>query len=304
MSHNKVKLSEVIRDFIITSDGDDYANNVSDSALRNFALRGIREIGFDLGKKIKSLKLTIDSTNNTVSLPDDYVDVVKLGIVGDDGVVYVFGQNKNLNMSRRLQTTTDTERDDVGKFGGTLPDGFPLPLKGTLTDVFDESPMNIADNSVGDRIDDKTATAGFGGGGADAGDREHYIFENYLYDGGLGRLYGVGGGQRVGQYRVNLDQNRIEIDTNNGYSEVVMEYVADEARSGDPEVHVYVEEALRAYIYYKIIERKSSVPMGEKQRARTEYYNERRKANARLSGFTKEEALKTIRKNFKQAPKY
>ena len=304
MSHNKVKLSEVIRDFIITSDGDDYANNVSDSALRNFALRGIREIGFDLGKKIKSLKLTIDSTNNTVSLPDDYVDVVKLGIVGDDGVVYVFGQNKNLNMSRRLQTTTDTERDDVGKFGGTLPDGFPLSVKGTLTDVFDESPMNIADNSVGDRIDDKTATAGFGGGGADAGDREHYIFENYLYDGGLGRLYGVGGGQRVGQYRVNLDQNRIEIDTSNGYSEVVMEYVADEARSGDPEVHVYVEEALRAYIYYKIIERKSSVPMGEKQRARTEYYNERRKANARLSGFTKEEALKTIRKNFKQAPKY
>ena len=305
MSHNKVKLSEVIRDFIITSDGDDYANNVSDSALRNFALRGIREIGFDLGKKIKSLKLNINSANNTVSLPDDYVDMVTVGVVGDDGVVYVFGQNKNLNMSRRMQTATDTELDDSGNYGGTLPAGVTdQTLKGSLTDVFDDSPMNISDNSVGDRIDDKTSTTGFGGGGADAGDREHYIFENYLYDGGFGRLYGVGGGQSVGQYRINLDQNRIEIDTNNSYSEVVMEYVADEARSGDPEVHVYVEEALRAYIYYKIIERKSSVPMGEKQRARTEYYNERRKANARLSGFTKEEALKTIRKNFKQAPKY
>ena len=78
MSHNKVKLSDIIRDFIITSDGDDYANNVSDSALRNFALRGIREIGFDLGKKIKSLKLSINSSNSTVSLPDDYVDMVKL----------------------------------------------------------------------------------------------------------------------------------------------------------------------------------------------------------------------------------
>ena len=39
-------------------------------------------------------------------------------------------------------------------------------------------------------------------------------------------------------------------------------------------------------------------------RARSEYYNERRKANARLSTFTKDEALKTIRKNFMQAPKY
>jgi len=83
-----------------------------------------------------------------------------------------------------------------------------------------------------------------------------------------------------------------------------MEYIADEARSTDPEVHVYAEEALRSYIYYKLVERKASVPANEKSRARAEYYNERRKANARLSTFTKDEAIKTIRKNFRQAPKY
>ena len=83
-----------------------------------------------------------------------------------------------------------------------------------------------------------------------------------------------------------------------------MEYVADEARSTDPEVHVYAEEALRCYVYYKLCERKASVPANEKARARTEYYNERRKANARLSNFSKSEALKTIRKNFMQAPKF
>ena len=42
MSMNKVKLSQIINDFIITSDGDDYVSSVSDSAIRNFALRGIR----------------------------------------------------------------------------------------------------------------------------------------------------------------------------------------------------------------------------------------------------------------------
>lgn len=290
MSHNKVKLSQIVRDFIITSDGDDYANNISDSTIRNFALRGIREIGFDLGKKIKSLKLTVNSSNNTVALPDDFVDMVKMGVVGADGTVFVFGQNKNLNMSRRLQTAADTSLDDEGKDGTSL------------TDVFDAGPMNILANQVADRVDDKTATTG--ASGADAGDRDFYIFENYLYEGGLGRLYGLGGGHLAGEYRINLDQNRIEINTDTSFSDVVIEYVADEARSTDPEVHVYAEEALRSYIYYKIIERKSSVPMAEKQRARSEYYNERRKANARLSGFTKEEALKTIRKNFKQAPKY
>ena len=89
-----------------------------------------------------------------------------------------------------------------------------------------------------------------------------------------------------------------------GVSEIVIEYVADEARSKNPEVHVYLEEALMSYMYYKIIERRSSVPANEKARARQEYYNERRKANSRMKSFTKEEALKTIRKNFKQSPKF
>ena len=58
MSMNKVKLSQIVRDFIVTLDGDDYVSNASDAAIRNFALRGIREIGFDLGKKIRSIKVS------------------------------------------------------------------------------------------------------------------------------------------------------------------------------------------------------------------------------------------------------
>jgi hypothetical protein len=276
MAFDKVKLSQIIKDFILTLDGDDYAANVSDSAIRNFALRGIREIGFDLGKKIKSLKRTIQD-NDTIVLPDDYVDLVKIGVVDESGVIRVFGQNKNINYSEKYKTANTTNDSAAG-------------------------PLDITANLVKDTEESKTAT----GNTASSNDEslDYYVFENYLYQGGLGRLYGTGGGHLAGAYRVNLDQNRIEIEGNDGYSEVVIEYVADEARSTDPEVHVYAEEALRAYMYYKIIERKSSVPANEKARARAEYYNERRKANARLSNFTKEEALKTIRKNFMQAPKY
>ena len=125
-----------------------------------------------------------------------------------------------------------------------------------------------------------------------------------MYNGSIGRLYGLGGGHKEGEYRINLDQNRIEIDTNSGYDELVMEYVADEARSTNPVIHVYAEEALRAYMHYRLCERKSNVPANEKARARSEYYNERRKANRRLSNFTKDEAMRVVRKNFKLAPKY
>lgn len=117
-------------------------------------------------------------------------------------------------------------------------------------------------------------------------------------------MYGAGGAYAPGEYRINLDQNRIELDTGSSTTEVVLEYVSDEARSTNPVIHVYAEEALRCYLYYKLCERKSTIPANEKARARAEYYNERRKAKARLSNFSKEEIFKTIRKNFKQSPKY
>ena len=275
---NKVKLSQVIRDFIITLDHDDYVSNASDIAIRNIALRGIREIGFDIGKKTRSIKLDIES-NNTVTLPDDYVDVSKLGIIGSDGVIRALNHNGNLNYSRKYEV------DSNGIATNETYDS-------------EDNPLNIEANIIKDREDDKTSTS------SSSDSTNAFIFENYVFQGGTGRLYGVGGGAAPGEYRINLDQNRIEVAANSSFSQVVMEYIADEARSTDPEVHVYAEEALRSYIYYKLCERKASVPANEKARARTEYYNERRKANSRLSNFTKSEALKTIRKNFMQAPKF
>ena len=284
---NYLPLNQVIADYIITMDGDDYTSNVSDVAIQNIAMRGIRELGFDVTARVKSLKRSVES-NNTVILPEDFVDIVKLGVVDGDGVIRVFKQNKNINYSRKIKVTTN-------------PDGSLTGGTGNTSSQASSSPHSLTANQILDREDDKNATSS---STPDSGDLDFYVFENYLYQGGLGRLYGLGGGHSPGEYRINLDQNRIEIATDSQTTDVVIEYIADQARSTNPVVHVYAEEALRCYIYYKLCERKSTVPQGEKMRARAEYYNERRKAKARLSGFTKEEALHTIRKNFKQAPKY
>lgn len=260
MARNTITIDQIVGDFIITSEGDDYTSNVSDVLVRNHALRGIREFGFDISRVIKSIKLPVVSSNNTVALPSDYVDATKLGVVGEDGKIYVFVQDSNINMSQKASSS------------GALEDS-------------------------------KGATSGFGAGNSLEDGFDSYIFRNFIYGTDEGGLYGLGGGHKLGFYRINLDQNRIELDTSSQYSEVVLEYVADQARSSNPSIHIYAEEALRAYIYYKVIERKSNVPIGEKQRARSEYYNELRKANARMSNFSKEEALQVIRKNFRQSPK-
>lgn len=274
MSRHRIPLNQVINDFIITLDADDHVNDVPDSTIRAFALRGIRELGFDVQKRIKSLKLTMDSGTRTIELPDDFVDIVKIGYVGSDGIVYVMGENKNINYSQvykeingvRIDSNNDGVYDRVDS---------KTPSDGGVQDDF----LDISD--------------GF----------DSYVFRNYVYNNTEGRLYGVGGGHYRGEYRINYDQDRIEIGTDVSASEYVIEYICDEARSENPTVHIYAEEALRSYMYYKIVERKASVPANEKARARSEYYNERRKANARIKAFSKEEALKTIRKNFKQSPK-
>ena len=125
-------MSEIINDFLITLDGDDFGSSVSDIAIRNIALRGIREFGFDISKKIKSIKRNIES-NQTITLPDDYVDLSKLGVVGSDGLIYILSENKNINYSRKLDPADGTEQFDAG-------------------------PLNIGNNSIKDRVDDKTGT--------------------------------------------------------------------------------------------------------------------------------------------------
>jgi len=265
MARNLVPISDVVNDFILSVTEDDYSNDVSNTLVHNYALRGLREMGFDTLQVVKSLKLPINQTLGTVELPDDFVDLVKVGVVGSDGLVYVFGQNKNINYSQKYKSDS----------GGN----------------------NIDSNSDGvfDRVNDKALP--------------EVVFQNYLNENRFGSLYGyntshaVGGGHYSGEYRMNYEQNRLEVSSSN-YTEVVIEYVADEARSSNPAIHVYAENALRSYIYYRVIERKSSVPYNEKMRARSEYYNERRLANARLKSFTKDEALKTIRKNFKLSTKH
>ena len=50
MARNYVKLEQVVNDFILSLDTDDYASSASDFAIRSFALRGVRELGFDISR--------------------------------------------------------------------------------------------------------------------------------------------------------------------------------------------------------------------------------------------------------------
>ena len=199
MAANFVTVDQIVINYSLGIDPDDYGSNVSDVMMRQYALLGAREIGFDVAQRIKSVKLTIDQSLGTAELPTDFVELTKIGTIGPDGLVYVWAVNDNMNL-------------------GIKPNN-----------------------------QDRQFLA----------DLDSYVFNNYLYSSSLGRLYGLGGGQGAGQYRMNLVENRIEIAQDDNTDNVVIEYIADEAKSDCPLVPVVAEQAVKAYMYYNITQRKT-----------------------------------------------
>ena len=50
MARDTVSVDQIVNDFMLTLDGDDYVNNANGMLIRNYALRGIREMSFDIQK--------------------------------------------------------------------------------------------------------------------------------------------------------------------------------------------------------------------------------------------------------------
>jgi len=140
-----------------------------------------------------------------------------------------------------------------------------------------------------------------------AQDNIAYPYLDGLY--GSGAIFGNGGGQNSnGYYSPQIDRTaspeQMILTSIAAGKFVYLEYISDGRATDDlTKIHPYAEEALTAYIYWKSIQRKRRVPNIEKSDARMDYYNEKRLARSRLVAFTKEEALQTVRKGFKQAPK-
>ena len=120
-----------------------------------------------------------------------------------------------------------------------------------------------------------------------------------------GGWYGRSGGYRDGYYRIDREKSQIALSSELAGESIVLEYISDGSRiNGDMKVNVLAEEALRAYMWWKLLQRKSNVPLGEKEAARRDWYNEKRLARARIVNFTPDQAWRISRRQVKQSPKF
>tara|TARA_B100001113_G_C21117546_1_gene626025 strand:- start:1387 stop:2100 length:714 start_codon:yes stop_codon:yes gene_type:complete len=132
-------------------------------------------------------------------------------------------------------------------------------------------------------------------------DELHPTYFEYVQEFGLG-----GGNNTNGYYRVDTENNTIQFTSDLSGKKIILEYISNSLihpKEGKVVIHESSAEALRSYIYWKSIQRKRNINPNDKIAARNEYYNNKRLARARMLSFTKQEALQTTRKAFKQSPK-
>tara|TARA_R110000824_G_scaffold26683_1_gene91438 strand:+ start:2902 stop:3675 length:774 start_codon:yes stop_codon:yes gene_type:complete len=230
-----------------------------------------------------------------------YMQMLDIGIRGIKELTMDATQEIKLTtLTVNSNLTADLPCDFVGyrRIGVNVPGGYgvlethSLAKSDDMAFVHDDvvgCPITVRNSSTVENLDSTSWISNYRGG------------EN------TGGVYGMGGGHNThGAYRICREKNQIEVSSNfNTGSELILEYISDGSTDdGSYEIHIYAEEALRAYIWWKYCQRKRNHPLQEKEVARRDWYNEKRLAIARFNTFNKEEALNASRKNFRQSPNF
>jgi hypothetical protein len=102
-----------------------------------------------------------------------------------------------------------------------------------------------------------------------------------------------------GNFTEDIIGRRLIFDQDIGVDQLYIEYVS----SGKPDpkmpIHPFLVEPLQAWIYWKSIARKKGSTRGERLDAKSEFFRTKRHARSQFKSFTKEEALRSIRRGVK-----
>lgn len=173
------------------------------------AVDGLREMSYDHTAIIEVKELIINDAD-TANLPDNYINLSRIGICGGDGQIHSFASNNNICLNPVYNSC-----------------GQPIPHPITQT-----TGQNISPFLGGDFIGSQT-----------------YIASHYRNGENVGGFFGRGGGQE-GTYRINQASKQIQFGAlPPNSSTVVLEYLGDlKSVDNDFEVHPFMILALKRWI--------------------------------------------------------
>jgi len=266
-------LDSIVKEYMIET-GESQTNKYA--RYYQSAVAGLREFNLNSAGVIKAVELPI-KVNDTVDLPHDYIQYTTIGLTGSDGQIHALGRNDSLSMI--------PQSDNCGQ---------PLPLAA--------------------RGDDGVTPL------VNGGLYQRDLITSYRNGEFMGRIFGVRGGiNPFGQFRIDRENSLIILTDLNRHVNsgrkvnsntipihtIVLEYIADINKvDKDFVIHPFMIEALKAWIYFKAVQRDRVQRGGTKDRARRDYYTEARWAKKRFTSATLKEWTAAFRSGNLAAPKW
>lgn len=258
-NYQYIPLSEIINRLLLNSQDDDsYLKNIKRSRLLSEAKNGIRELNKSVANDILSIEVTIGEDLKWV-LPQDYVNYVRVSVVGEDFKLFPLNVNRNISIATGYLQDNDYEilfDEDGEVLTADSSNGYNKPYKrykfvdgGCMQNGFTNKANKIS--QYGEfTIDERRGCILFS---SDLMNKE--IVLEYISDG-------------VNWERINEDEVT---------------------------VHKHLSEALNDYIYYFCIAGRRNVPVNEKQRALRRYKTTKHQAKIDRMDFSLIELDKEMR---------
>jgi len=268
--YQKISLQEIVTNYMMSLDPDDYNSTVKRTQVLYQARRGMRELYYDILRSIRAIKLELSPTL-MVTLPQDYIQYVRISWVDSDRKLIPMAVNDRMDISWSYLQDADYEVtfDDEGAI---------LQANNDPVIATESNPPPVTANS-------------------DLGSLNSYTFcgNNFQPNADMSQYFANG------SYKVDKDRGLIVFSSETFGKEIVLEYISDGMYINDTKteadigVHKFAETALMDYIHHALIKNRRNVPFNEKMRARKEFYNSRRIAKRRISTIRKDELLQIFK---------
>ena len=267
-------LQVIVDQFILSYVGSDkIIKNTKRPEVLYHAQRALQELSFDTFKSTKSHEIEIPSTL-TMTLPQDYVNYVKLVKVDDNGIHQVLYPTK--------YTSDPTAPLQTGAIGNE-----------NFIDAGGDGSIDLqSDSNTWDSYNDATVSVETTDG-----------HDTSTYDELVGGRYGAEPefAQTNGSFYINDLKGRIHFSSNLSGKTVILQYISDSlGTDAEMQVHKFAEEAMYKQIAYAILSTKADIPEYIVSRFKKEAYATKRQAKLRLSNIKLEEITQILRGKSKQ----
>ena len=254
-------LHKFVNNFMSTIDNGDF---IAGSERRNviaYAKSGIQEFSYDSLKEIKAIELSV-SDSLQITMPQDYVNYVRISIVDTSGMLYPLAVNTQLSVAKAY--LQDSNYNLLFDGAGNVLTGTGTRQPSIVTGTTTYNDLQISE-----------------------------ILENQAnFNKNFSNVY------RNGAFVINKEDGVIQFSSSISYKEIVLEYFSDgvtDIEDGSVKVHKFAEQALYDYVYWRLISRKTGVPFIEKDRAKKEFGISQQKMRRRINSLSVADLLQAFR---------